>query len=50
MVWGRVTRMASVEVVDAGGEEEVFAVGELRVDGGGVVAVGVRDVELRDGD
>ena len=34
------------EVVDAGGEEEVLAVGELRVDGGGVVASGVGDVEL----
>ena len=36
-----------VEVVDAGGEEEILAVGELRVDGGGGVAVGVGDVDVR---
>ncbi len=39
-VLGRVTRMGFGEVVDAGGEEEVFALGELGVDGSGVVAVG----------
>ena len=38
------------EVVDAGGEEEVFAAGEGRVDGGGGVVVGVRDVDVREGD
>ena len=37
------------EFVDAWGEEEVFAVGELRVDGCGVVTVRVGDIELRDG-
>ena len=36
------------EVVDAGREEQILAFGELRVDGGGGVAVGVGDVELRD--
>ena len=38
------------EFVNAGGEEEIFAFSELRVDGCGVVAVGVGYVELRDGD
>src|SRR6266851_469999 len=38
------------EFVDAWGEEEIFALGELRVDGCGVVAVRVGDVELRDRD
>ena len=45
MVLGRVTRMGSVEIVDAGSEEQILALGQLRVDGGGGVVVRVGDVE-----
>src|ERR1700723_2367504 len=38
------------EIVDAGSQDEVFVFGELRVDGGCVIAIGVGDVELADGD
>ena len=33
------------EVVDAGREQQIFALGELGVDGRGGIVAGVRDVE-----
>src|SRR5580698_4836522 len=38
------------EIIDAGSQDAVFVFGELRVDGGCVIAIGVGDVELADGD
>ena len=38
------------QIVDAGREDEIFALRELGVDGGGVVSIGVGDVKLRDRD
>ena len=38
------------EGVEAGGEEEVLAASELRVEGGGGVSLGVGDVEASEGE
>ena len=45
-VLARVTLDGLSEVVDAGREQQIVALGELGIDGGGGVFVGVRDIEL----
>ena len=45
-VLGRVIADRFGEVVDAGGEEQILALRQLGVDGGGGVVAGLRDVEL----